>query len=760
MERYEPLKKELVEITGEVEGLIDTAAGLPGIAFKSADKWKTACAAARSQLSEDRIRVAVVGPIKSGKSTFANALLKGDYLKRGAGVVTSIVTRIVQGESLSAELHFKSWNEINDDIEHALVLFPSRDWLPDGRSFDLRRETDRQGLGEAMRSLSPEQLITNDARNANSVLLWSYLGGFDQVAEYVGSETSVVRFDERRFPEHRRFVGDDVLAVYLKDIRLTVPVDDLLENIELADCQGSDSPNPLHLAMIQDYLLMTHLIIYVISSRTGLRRADLDFISIIRKMGISDHLLFVLNVDFSEHETGEDLEALFEKVREELAMLVPSPRVFPISALFRLFKVQKESLPEKDRLRLEQWESAADLLEVSEAGECRFLEAFRSKLFNDACGLLFSNPTERLYRIASGIGQLTAVNHKMLTSDATNTLRILERVRQHLDQMGKVRDIIRSTLDGGQQQIQRELRSETDRFFDEHSGETTAALMSFIRNYAIVSASDYEQVLQTDGFHSALYRIFQEFRQALETYMAENTHPDLVRFVRKQESRITERLYALVSPYQSLVRDAVTGVNRTITDIGVDAKLSEDVLFDANLDMERVRRESGLTVPPVQAVMRFSAKVKTEAVLRLGAYRFLRGFRKLLRKPLAGRRSEEVQALEAGVKRMKQETENALKFQLKDYRENLKFRYLFLLLSKASDRLAEILLDRIETYASDLGQMVEGVDGDKSGVAERADRLIEISSRAEKIVEKLKDLRKRICPVELPPSPTSAITES
>jgi len=37
------------------------------------------------QLTEETIRVAVVGPIKSGKSTFLNALLRGDYLKRGAG---------------------------------------------------------------------------------------------------------------------------------------------------------------------------------------------------------------------------------------------------------------------------------------------------------------------------------------------------------------------------------------------------------------------------------------------------------------------------------------------------------------------------------------------------------------------------------------------------------------------------------------------------------------------------------------------------
>ena len=70
--------------------------------------------------------MAVVGPIKSGKSTFLNSLLKGDFLKRGAGVVTSIVTRVRSGERLKATLYYKSWEEVNEDMEQALVLFPPR----------------------------------------------------------------------------------------------------------------------------------------------------------------------------------------------------------------------------------------------------------------------------------------------------------------------------------------------------------------------------------------------------------------------------------------------------------------------------------------------------------------------------------------------------------------------------------------------------------------------------------------------------------
>ena len=36
----------------------------------------------RTRGANDEIRVAVVGPIKSGKSTFLNSILQGDFLRR------------------------------------------------------------------------------------------------------------------------------------------------------------------------------------------------------------------------------------------------------------------------------------------------------------------------------------------------------------------------------------------------------------------------------------------------------------------------------------------------------------------------------------------------------------------------------------------------------------------------------------------------------------------------------------------------------
>jgi len=126
--------------------------------------------------------------MKSGKSTFINALFKKDYLKRGAGVVTSIVTRVRCGQSLLAKLYFKSWQEVNMDMEQSLVLFPSSAWQKENRKFDIRHRRDRVELRQALNDLSPDHMITNDSRNANSVLLMSYLKGYEKIKAFVSSE--------------------------------------------------------------------------------------------------------------------------------------------------------------------------------------------------------------------------------------------------------------------------------------------------------------------------------------------------------------------------------------------------------------------------------------------------------------------------------------------------------------------------------------------------------------------------------------------
>ncbi len=251
MDTYNTLKDDVLHINRDVTMLFSTAKSIPGMADFSFGEWETACDQLPRRLNEDIIRVAIVGPIKSGKSTFLNSIFKGEFVKRGAGVITSIVTRVRNGEHLRAKLFFKSWDEINAEMEQALVLFPSENWRSENSRFDIRQSKDRHDLKQALGELSADQLITRSTRNINNVLLTSYLKGYDAVPPLLSAENAIQLYENDRFADHKAFVGNETLAVYLKDVLLDINTGGVKPNIEIADCQGSDSSNPLHLAMIR-----------------------------------------------------------------------------------------------------------------------------------------------------------------------------------------------------------------------------------------------------------------------------------------------------------------------------------------------------------------------------------------------------------------------------------------------------------------------------------------------------------------------------
>jgi hypothetical protein len=738
------LKHHLLAIAADMRALLTALGQVPGLATPLLERFDRACQDIERQTREDILRVAVVGPIKSGKSSFANALFGGDYLKRGAGVVTSIVTRVRRGDALEAELTFKSWKEVNADMEQALVLLPAADWHRGGERFDIRRDSEREALKRAVASLGPDQLVTQDARNVNSVLLSSYLKGYGRVCGILGDDNVVLRYDAQRFAAHRDFVGDDSLAVYLKDIGLQISTGDFPPYVEMADCQGSDSPNPLHMAMIQDYLLRTNLILYVISSRTGLRRADLRFLSIIKKMGILDNMLFVLNVDLSEHDSLENLQHLRRRVTEELALMRPDPEVFAFSALYNLFRHLEDGLPEKDQMRLQQWRRATDLAENSEAESRRFQAFLQSKIRNETLHLLYRNHAERMLVMVAEVAKMVGLGRELVEADTQQAQAITARIRRNQEQMTRIRGVIRSTLEGGLQKIKQERRFDVDRFFDPGHGEVLRDVIGFIRAFRVASWTEYQERLRSEGFATTLYHVFQEFRQALDVFMTENVNPRIVAFVRQQEKVIFERLMHLAEPYRTMVREAVADFDGNFGTEGF-AFLDRNPSADAEaLDMDQLRRQSGVELPPASAVTRYSAKVKTEAILRLGAYRFWRGFKKLLRQPVSADEREAVQALEDGVARLRRETEQSVRFHFKDYRENIKFGYIFKLVESASDQIVALLLERFQAYEADLSVLVTSLDTKHTDRVGKAAALRSIEGSARHLYQRALTLRNDI----------------
>jgi GTPase SAR1 family protein len=742
MDSYNYLKEEVLKVNQDILSLISKAKSMPGMAETSFDDWEKTCRGLPIQMAEDIMRVAVVGPIKSGKSTFLNSILKGDYLKRGAGVVTSIVTRVRPGDRLSAHLYFKSWDGVNAEMEQALVLFPSLEWRKNNSKFDIRNENERHQILKALKSLSTEQLISQDTRNLNNVLLTSYIKGYDRVYDIISADDTTRQYEETTFAEHKGFVGNEDLAVYLKDVQLEIPSEGPNENIEIADCQGSDSSNPMHLAMIQDYLLLTHLIVYVISSRTGLRQADIQFLSMIKKMGILDNILFVVNCDFSEHESIEELEILVGKVQEELALIKPEPEVFTFSALFNLFSSPRLNLSEKDQLRMLQWKAEEEMTDFSVEETMRFQWAFDLKLSGGRGAVLLGNHLERLSVILSGMDNWIGINRDILARDSQSAQELMHKLKDQQQRIDQMKTVLKTTISGAVAKIKKKINVDVNRFFDIHSGEIIKRIFTFIKDYKGLT-KPVKGKADLAGVSKTMYLGYQDFKQSLDKFITEDINPEVIRFVKLQEKETGTYFETITRPYNAMLSDAYDQYIRMMKKLGVSLNIEGNPKIELP-DMIAQIQQTGLNPPKLVTTMRYSAKIKTAAILRLGVYSLRRNLKKLLKKPARQQAEVVRQALKGGTQQMKRETLKSVVEQLKDYRENLKFAFLLKLVESSAENLKDLMLDRFQLFFTDLAAVADRLDSTKADKQRTLEILKEMDQSTAEVKGSIGHLRKRI----------------
>ena len=743
MPAYESLKLQLARISDDAARLLDDAEAINELPDEGLSQWKSTCQTISGQISEEIMRVAVVGAIKSGKSTFVNTLFGGDYLKRGAGVVTSIVTRVRVGNRLRAVLYLKSWDDVNKEINQASVLLPAHNRSHEEPNFDIRREKDRQILTDALAGLAADQLISNDTRSAGTVLLSSYLKGYDRVCDQVEADHATRVFENDHFPNHRAFVGDDSLAVYLKDVQLEIDASGMDHGVEIADCQGSDSPNPLHLAMIQDYLMVAHLTLYVISSRTGLRQADIRFLSMIRKMGILDTVAFIVNCDFSEHDSLEDLSEGIRKIEDDLSLLCPDPQVFTFSALFDLMSQIESDLSRKDRDRLAHWCREADLVAFASRQKSGFQEFLGQKINRERNSLLLRNHLERLEIVTGGIGNWIDFNQELLARDSSGARELYDRATQQRTQLDRLKRTVKSTLDGAVNQIKRELKAAIDGFFDQHDSGVVDGAVRFVRNYQ-VDMQRYDENLKAAGFAKTLYLVFQEFKQAVDAHMAETINPGVIHFIRSQEKVLAAHLDEIAAPYGAMIAEALSQVSDAVDNHEKLPRSQALTAVRVGPDLEAIRKLAGLALPPATATMRYSAQIKTEAVMRFGFYKVVNLVKKALKKSIDKVHGEQFLALASGVKRMKRETERSIIFHLKDYKENIKFQYMHKLADATAAALYSQVQERFQHHGADLSRLVALMGEQRLDKEKVSASLAHMKDVSRSLHEKIATLRKDI----------------
>ncbi|SMC24134.1 Dynamin family protein [Desulfacinum hydrothermale DSM 13146] len=694
-------------------------------------------------LQDPLVRVAVVGSVKSGKSTLINALLGRDLLRRGAGIITSFITRIRSNTSQGGWVELKSWPEIHREVREAVALLPpTEDGALAQEEWDLRNPDHRGILQERLRAVQREWQQSRGSLEANFVLLQAYLNGFDDLEQMVGEEPNRLHFDANTLEEHQKFVGRESHAVYLKDVQLHYPVPWLGEEVEIADCQGSDAPNPLHFALLQAYLLKAHLIVYVVSSRTGLREADLKLLQFIKTLRMLPHTLFVLNLDLDNHQGPDDVHQSIERLRQELEWTVPQPHVFSFSALYHLIQAQGERAPAKDRRRFQIWnDEFADGHMDSVVGFQQLQERLSERIGRQRIRVLFGSGLNRLGVVAHALSETTRTQRQLLGQNVDQLKRSAKRLQDRQEALLETLGTLENAISGLRDTLRQDLDRAVGTFFDLSYGAVVQETLQMVDTHPVDPSylkdlSDPAKVLKQ------LHRYYLDFRRSLSVFLVEKVNLATIEFAKEQEQHLRSRLSQSSRAFWALFETAMEEYHRELASFGVETRGFQRPPETGWNEWEEI------TPPAFSGFVDENALGRGALLMKFGIGRVSRLLNtlktRLGRKGRAEQRSAESDTLREAIEVVKAEARSELLYAFRDYRQNFRFQYLHRLLDVASAKLVEEFRLRARMAQVDFSDLLRQGRQEESVRQRHMTTLEETARFAEEQLDAIEELRRAL----------------
>ena len=734
-------QEALVQEIAQLQEMAREWARLFPQAASQGEHWLKVLSEVQAHVSEETCRLAVVGAVKSGKSTAINALLGQDLLKRGAGILTAMVTRIQPGKEPQAVLKFKEWKEINGEINRALGLLPVSRLRERSSPLDLQQAVDRELLLQVLAEAQQEDIWSEGSLDPNYLLLKSYLEGYGQIQELLKS-ANVLSLSGQDLARHREMVTREATAVFLKDVLLTVPFPWAAAGLEFGDCQGSDSPIPQHLAQVLAYLVKCDLVLYVISSRVGLRQADFQFLGELKRMGLGPHVLSVLNLDLGEHASLEEVRRLRDRVVQELTPWQPEPRVYAFSVLKLLLDRRRsrgETLDQREAGLLSVWAMDQDAARFSDAEAARFQEDLQGAVQTVQGRRLAGGSLSQVQMVARGLKEQLELTQGLLGQD----LEALQKVESHLQARRQPLEStlasLDKTLNGAGIHLKKVMKDRVNSVMDRRSGKVGAALLGFIRDYE----PNWDRLLLPEtlgSFRPALYQLFQECAKELIHYVTAESNVSLVEFIREQEEWLRQELARVETPLLLSLQDALTLYYREIEGLGFPST-------PPALEMASSPRPPGLEVPLLNLQLDPGWWLDAEVWLRSGAG-FLERYWEALKRRLGlsaevEPRSQLIRDLGRALKAIKEWLQEQVKVQLIDFEERLKFQYFLPLVDQWLKYQETALANTMRSLLTDL----EGVTGtmhlEEEERTARRRRLAELLPQAQGIEVHLGEMRQK-----------------
>lgn len=750
MSEYLQFKKKIEQRVDVVERMIEELEAFHLAEKSAAARWRDHLEQVRGSLEDSLLRVAVVGSVKSGKSTLINALAGKDLLKRGAGIITAFITRILTNGEIGGWVELKPWSQICEEMNAALRMLPvSQEEMAAGDALDVRQAEDRARLKAWLERTQREWQQARGQLDPSFILLNSYLEGYGRLHKNVGDTVNRLVFDQHSLAQHQRYVGQEGQAVYVRDMEIHYPVPWLGEKIEVADCQGSDSPNPLHLALLQQYLLKCHFILYVISSRTGLREADFKLLDFIKTLRMFPQTFFILNVDLDVHSHAEDLEKLTERVRSELGWVVSNPQLYCFSALYHLLEGLDATAPERDQRRLAMWREDPALTARTEAGYHLFQTHMAQRISSQRTRVLLGSGLSRLTMVAGSINDTTRAHQRFMDQN----LGSLKKSMKHLKNKQKALQGTLGTLENAIAGLKESLRKELDvavgRYFDTTTGPIIQETLDMVEHYPVDAQyqrdlADYRQLLRQ------LHRFYLEFRQNLARYLIEKVNLRVIEFAKEQEEFLQDRLKHSSRAFWSLFVTALEDYRKELADFSIDLR-SVGAADECDWSgLEKIAPPSFSAFVDEQMVGRGALLMK----FGLGRLtRYLNQLKKRIGRRKAAKQSapQENESFQEAVSLVKSETKSELLYDFRDYRQNFKYAYLYRILDEGTEQLLKSFKGRAEMAQLDFANLLKQSELEGEERENLLQALTRIGQISEAMAEELDGFRCAVNLEWLPP---------
>jgi hypothetical protein len=383
-----------------------------------------------------------------------------------------------------------------------------------------------------------------------------------------------------------------------------------------------------------------------------------------------------------------------------------------------------------------------ELVDFSNRETRRFQTRFTDVLVRKRNSLLVNNHVERLGVILTGLVNWVSASRDILDKDAGSAAEILKLTKHHQERLDQIKSAIKNSLAGAIPRVKKSLSADVNKLFDPHSGNVIKKINNFIVSYN-ASPDRYEENLKVAGFSNTLFQVYQEFMQSLNSYITETINPEVFRFLSVRENKVKKNFESVIAPHNAMLQDAYQEYNKLLNSIGITADQTprSKIMLP---EMEAICRMAGLQRPPLVISGRYSAKIKTEAIMRLGFYRALKNLKVLLRKKAKTQGLEAQKALKAGIVRMKHETLRSMLYHLKDYQENFKFKYLFKLVEAMVNVLSQATLDRFQAYFTDLGTIAQRINDNQVDKDKLAAILQEMERTAMGVKQRIERVRAEI----------------